>query len=259
MVCGISILAKLGKGIFFVVVRLREQVPSSNSRLSSEIGHGQMPIAVLCSGLLWAAQGEGAVQELGAVLELGLRLGLLSLWLCSSGSGSAEEISSSFGLDECIEIVCGFCAKVNRLIDKSLRQRCRRRRRCRSSIYAVKTAADCFDNASTATQACLCLGSCFTSWSGRHSPWLPFPTIFPLLSRNVFSHILVSVTDPFGPSIFVHSKCPALLPSLSFHLQFKENRRIPWKYSKATAKAPTTEMKGICYHVTNRSCVSEIF
>lgn len=146
MVCGISILAKLGKGIFFVVVRLREQVPSSNSRLSSEIGHGQMPIAVLCSGLLWAAQGEGAVQELGAVLALGL----LSLWLCSSGYGSAEEISSSFGLDECIEIVCGFCAKVNRLIDKSLRQRCcRRRRRRRSSIYAVKTAADCFDNAST--------------------------------------------------------------------------------------------------------------
>lgn len=192
MVCGISILAKLGKGIFFVVVRLREQVPSSNSRLSSEIGHGQMPIAVLCSGLLWAAQGEGAVQELGAVLELGLRLGLLSLWLCSSGSGSAEEISSSFGLDECIEIVCGFCAKVNRLIDKSLRQRCRRRRR-RSSIYAVKTAADCFDNASTPQLQLQCKPA--YAWEVVLLPGLAdiplgsLSTPFSLCSLAMFFHI----------------------------------------------------------------------
>lgn len=123
------------------------QVPTLDSRQRLDM----VKCPLLSSALLWAAQGEGAVQELGAVLELGLRLGLLSLWLCSSGSGSGSaEISSSFGLDECIEIVCGFCAKVNRLIDKSLRQRCRRRRR-RSSIYAVKTAADCFDNASTTT------------------------------------------------------------------------------------------------------------
>lgn len=66
------------------------------------------------------------------------------------------------------------------------------------------------------------LGKLFYFLVWQTFPLAPFPHYFPFaLSLCFFSHILVSVTDPFGPSIFVHSKCPALLPSLSFHLQFK--------------------------------------
>lgn len=65
MVCGISILAKLGKGIFFVVVRLREQVASSNLDSRQRLDMVKCPL--LCSAL-----GRAWGRELVAVLRTGI-------------------------------------------------------------------------------------------------------------------------------------------------------------------------------------------
>lgn len=70
MVCGISILAKLGKGIFFVVVRLREQVASSNLDSRQRLDMVKCPL--LCSAPLCSALGRARGREQGAVLRTGI-------------------------------------------------------------------------------------------------------------------------------------------------------------------------------------------
>lgn len=93
------------------------------------IGHGQMPIA----GMQRRKEMESSATGSSTWTEIALHC------------GSAERYHHRLAWDECIEIVCGFCAKVNRLIDKSLRQRCRPPPR-RRSTRSENCSRLCFDN-----------------------------------------------------------------------------------------------------------------
>lgn len=253
MVCGISILAKLGKGIFFVVVRLREQVPSSNSRLSSEIGHGQMPIAVLCSGLHkgkvqyrnweqylnWDCDWDCSVAAALAQLRYHHRLA----WT------SASRLSADFAQKSIAWLTSRFVNVVVVVVVAPLYTQWK----LQQTVLIMPQLHNFNCNASLPM-----LGKLFYFLVWQTFPLAPFPHHFPFaLSLCFFTY--------FGKcdwTIWPKHICPLQVPRplavtlISFTVQsivFKENRRIPWKYSKATAKAPTAEMKGICYHVSQRS------
>lgn len=143
MVCGISILAKLGKGIFFVVVRLREQVASSNLDSRQRLDMVKCPL--LCSAPLCSRQGKGkgtgsstsnwdcnwdgsACGSVAAALAQ-LRYHHRLAWT------SASRLSADFAQKSIAWLTSRF---VNVVVDVVV-----------VPLYAVKTAADCFDNAST--------------------------------------------------------------------------------------------------------------